>query len=43
MKRLLAQILILAISIPTWTAGCYKRVEIPRDQLMSNKTFSPKE
>jgi hypothetical protein len=42
MKKLLAQILILAIAIPAWTAGCYKRVEIPRERLTDNANFGEK-
>jgi hypothetical protein len=39
MKKLLVQILAISIAIPSWTAGCYKRVEIPREQLTNNATF----
>jgi hypothetical protein len=34
---------VLTIAIPSWTAGCYKRVEIPREQLTNNATFPAKE
>lgn len=41
MKKLIAQLLVLALAIPAWTTGCYKRVEIPKDQLVDQTSFAP--
>jgi hypothetical protein len=43
MKKLIAQILALAIAVPAWTTGCYKRVQIPKAELTNNAKFSSPE
>jgi hypothetical protein len=43
MKKPLAQVLVLALAIPAWTGGCYKRVEIPSERLRTMSMFPDKE